>query len=174
MHTCVTPRLNDQNFAVKPFTHNLLMPSVVWFDLDFIKISFSVINCTNVQLQLVLHVSFWCQIWFWSSKRQNNCSHISRWTLTEAAQLYLILHQSCFRVKSDHQDLMRSVYIFISWITLCLDHLNIILRRHIIGDIERRLIIISFYVGICCTVINISQIHLTFCQYKYQHILASK
>ncbi len=25
----------------------------------------------------------------------NNCSNISRWTLTEAAQLYLILHQSC-------------------------------------------------------------------------------
>ncbi len=28
---------------------------------------------------------------------------------TEAAQLYLILHQSCFSLKSDHQDLLRSV-----------------------------------------------------------------
>ncbi len=27
---------------------------------------------------------------------------------TEAAQLYLILHQSCFSLKSDHQDLLRS------------------------------------------------------------------
>ncbi len=25
--------------------------------------------------------------WFWSSKRQNNCSHISRWTLTGLKQL---------------------------------------------------------------------------------------
>ncbi len=32
----------------------------------------------------------------------------------EAAQLYLILHQSCFSLKSDHQDLLRSVYFFIS------------------------------------------------------------
>ncbi len=63
--------------------------------------------------------------WFWSSKRQNNCSHISRSTLSEAAQLYLILHQSCFTLRSDHQDLyfhwmifithlLRSLYLFIS------------------------------------------------------------
>ncbi len=86
---------------------------------------------------------------------------------TEAAQLYLILHQSCFSLKSDHQDLLRSVcfqklYFHCSsaeeWSSshifwgafissslnqhciICLDHLHLILLRHIIRDIERWLI----------------------------------
>ncbi len=56
---------------------------------------------------------------------------------TEAAQLYLILHQSCFSLKSDHQDLLRSVYYssLNQHCIICLDHYNLILRR-IIGDIE--------------------------------------
>ncbi len=64
-----------------------------------------------------------CQIW--TGFDQNNCSHISRSTLSEAAQLYLILHRSCFTLRSDHQmiftftewsssHLLRSVSFFIS------------------------------------------------------------
>ncbi len=95
---------------------------------------------------------------------------------TEAAQLYLILHQSCLSLKSDHQDLLRSVcfqklYFHCSsaeeWSSshifwgafissalnqhciICLDHFHLILLRHIIGDIEQRLIFRSFYVSIC-------------------------
>ncbi len=90
---------------------------------------------------------------------------------TEAAQLYLILHQSCFSLKSDHQDLLRSVcfqklYFHCSsaeeWSSshifwgafissslnqhciICLDHFNLILLRHIIGDIEWQLIYMHF------------------------------
>ncbi len=88
---------------------------------------------------------------------------------TEAAQLYLILHQSCFSLKSDHQDLLRSVcssaeewsssHIF--WgafissslnqhCIICLDHLHL---RHIIR--VSRVISICFYISICCTVIDL-------------------
>ncbi len=103
---------------------------------------------------------------------------------TEAAQLYLILHQSCFSLKSDHQDLLRSftftvpqrrndlhltsseeTLLFISQSALhciiCLDHFSLILLRHIIGDIERPLIFRSFYASICWTVRNISLMYIT-------------
>ncbi len=46
-----------------------------------------------------------------STKLQNNCSRISRWTLSEQLS-FTLLHQSCFSLKSDHQDLLRSVYYF--------------------------------------------------------------
>ncbi len=37
---------------------------------------------------VIVHVSLVSNLdWFWSSKRQNNCSHISRWTLTGLKQL---------------------------------------------------------------------------------------
>ncbi len=62
-------------------------------------------------------------------KCQNNCSRISRWTLSEAARLFLILHQPCFSLKFDHQDLLRSVCLLslnylhlIFWGALFLDH----------------------------------------------------
>ncbi len=106
--TCLRPvnDKHDQNFAVKPVA---LMIKSVEFCVSKIYIRVSLLSDLD---------------WFWSSKRQNNCSHISRWT-----QLYLILHQSCFSLKSDHQDLyflcssaeewssshlLRSVYFFIS------------------------------------------------------------
>ncbi len=42
--------------------------------------------------------------WFWSRKRQNNCSHISRWTLTGLKQLsftwFSINHQSMSQIWS--------------------------------------------------------------------------
>ncbi len=90
---------------------------------------------------------------------------------TEAAQLYLILHQSCFSLKSDHQDLLRSVCLqklyfhcssaeewsssHIFWgafissslnqhCIICLDHLHLILLRLIIGDIKQPLIFMYF------------------------------
>ncbi len=54
--------------------------------------------------------------WFWSSKHQNNCSHISRWTLTGLKQLSftwfsvnLFFLEKSVRLKSDHQDLLRNV-----------------------------------------------------------------
>ncbi len=103
---------------------------------------------------------------------------------TEAAQLYLILHQSCFSLKSDHQDLLRSftftvpqrrndlhltsseetlfLHLSISialHCIICLHHFNLILLRHIIGDIERPLIFRSFYVRY--TVLKISFIYIT-------------
>ncbi len=62
--------------------------------------------------------------WFWSSKRQNNCSHISRWTLTGLKQLsftwFSINHvlEKSVRLKSDHQDPLRNVYFFISQLSL--------------------------------------------------------
>ncbi len=79
---------------------------------------------------------------------------------TEAAQLYLILHQSCFSLKSDHQDLLRSFTFTVpqrrndllrslyysSLNQHCIICYNLILLRHITGDIERRLIFRSFYV----------------------------
>ncbi len=116
---------------------------------------------------------------------------------TEAAQLYLILNQSCFSLKSDHQDLLRSftftvpqrrndlhltsseerlfLHLSISiglHCIICLDHFNLILLKHI-GNLQRRLIFISFYVSICCTVIKISLIYITSIRisaYKYQHL----
>ncbi len=59
-------------------------------------------------------------------------------------QLYLILHQSWFSLKSDHQDLYFHWMIFISHllrslhlsIIICVDHLQLILLRHINADIE--------------------------------------
>ncbi len=109
---------------------------------------------------------------------------------TEAAQLYLILHQSCFSLKSDHQDLLRSFTFTVpqrrndllrslyysslnQHCIICLDHLHLILLRHIIiGDIERPLIFRSFYVSICSTVIKISLIYITSSRisYRYQHL----
>ncbi len=98
------------------------------------------------------------------NKRKSNFDIVSNTYWTEAAQLYLILHQSCFSLKSDHQDLLRSVcfqklYFHCSsaeeWSSshifwgafiihlsisialhciICLDHLHLILLRHIIGD----------------------------------------
>ncbi len=75
-------------------------------------------------------------------KRQNNCSRISRSTLSEAAQLYLILHQSCFSLKSDHQMIFRGAFVP-QWrndlhlsIIICVDHSHLILLRRVIGDIE--------------------------------------
>ncbi len=60
--------------------------------------------------------------------------------------------------------LLRRLYFFISRSALhciiCLDHFNLILLRHIIGDIEWRLIFRWFYVSICCTVRKISLISL--------------
>ncbi len=44
---------------------------------------------------------------------------------------------------------------------ICLDHFNLILLRYIIGDIERRLIFISFYVNICYIFIKIPLIYIT-------------
>ncbi len=120
--------------------------------------------------------------WFWSSKRQNNWSHISRSTLSEAAQLYLILHRSCFSLRSDHQMIFSYVHCSSAeeWSSslnqhciICLDHLHLIWLRRIIGDIERPLICISFYVSNYCTVIKISLIYITssrIASYKYQHL----
>ncbi len=134
--------------------------------------------------------------WFWSSKRQNNCSHISRWTLTGLKQLsftwfsinhvlvsnliirifwgaLLSLFLSGGMIFISH--LLRSLYyssLNQHWI-ICLDHLHLILLRHIIAHIERQLIFRSFYVSICCTVINISLIYITSMRntsYKYQHL----
>ncbi len=93
---------------------------------------------------------------------------------TEAAQLYLILHQSCFSLKSDHQDLLRSftftvpqrrndLHLTSSEEPLFL-HFSFSIGLHymfgsftshltktycIIEDIERWLIFRSFYVSIC-------------------------
>ncbi len=56
---------------------------------------------------------------------------------------------------------------------ISLDHLHLILLRHIIGDIKWPLIFRSFYVSICCTVIKISLIYITtirISSYKYQHL----
>ncbi len=124
--------------------------------------------------------------WFWSSKRQNNCSHISRWTLSGLKQLsftwfsinhvlvsnliirifwgaLLSLFLSGGMIFISH--LLRRLYFFISQLALhciiCLDHFSLILLRHIIGDIERPLIFRSFYVSICSTVINISLMYIT-------------
>ncbi len=92
----------------------------VWFLLYAIAINpikpavlYLICTSTSVQLQLVLHVSNLDL--FWSSKRQNNCSHISRWTLTGLKQLGFTWFSSnhflekSVRLKSDHQDLLRSV-----------------------------------------------------------------
>ncbi len=65
-------------------------------------------NCTSAGASCVFSLSNLDQV------NVRITSNISRWTLTEAAQLYLILHQSCFSLKSDHQDLLRSVCYFIS------------------------------------------------------------
>ncbi len=124
--------------------------------------------------------------WFWSSKRQNNCSHISRWTLTGLKQLsftwFSINHvlvsnliirifwgafvsrSFTFTVPQRRNDLHltsseETLFIHLS-IALCLDHFNLILLRHIIGDIEWRRIFRSFYVRICCTVTVISKLHI--------------
>ncbi len=48
-----------------------------------------------------------------------------------------------------------------------LDHFNLILLRHIIGDIEWRLIFRSFYVSIRCTVIKIWPTYIT----SYQNFI---
>ncbi len=112
--------------------------------------------------------------WFWSSKRQNNCSHISRWTLTGLKQLsftwfsinhvlvsnliirifwgaLLSLFLSGGMIFISH--LLRSVYYssLNQHCIICLDHFNLILLRHIIADIERWLIFRSFYVSIWFT-----------------------
>ncbi len=93
---------------------------------------------------------------------------------TEAAQLYLILHQSCFSLKSDPQDLLRSVCFqklyfhcssaeewsssHIFWGSLnhhwiALHYMCESFQSHlIIGDTEWRLIFRSFYVSICCSI----------------------
>ncbi len=137
-------------------------------------------------------MSFCCQIWFWSSKRQNNCSHISRWTLTGLKQLsftwfsinhvlvsnliirifwgaLLSLFLSGGMIFISH--LLRSLYFFISQSALhyMFDHFNLIWLRHIIGDIEWRLIFRSFYVSICYTVINISPTCIT-SKSEFHHI----
>ncbi len=123
-----------------------------------------------------------------SSKCQNNCSNISRWTLSEDAQLYLILHQSCFSFKSDHQDLYFHWMIFITSSEECLFlHLSISIALYvwilhissywdIIGDIEQPLIFMYIilcqylycYKGLIDWYCNQSFIH--FGHIKYQHL----
>ncbi len=123
--------------------------------------------------------------WFWSSKRQNNCSHISRWTLTGLKQLiftwfsinHVLVSNQIIRIFWGAllslflsggmifiSHLLRSLY-YSSLNQHCiirLDHFSLILLRHIIGDIERPLIFRSFYVSICSTVIKISMIFTEF------------
>ncbi len=120
-------------------------------------------------------------------------SNISRWTLAGLKQLsftwFLINYflENSVRLKSDHQDLLRSVCFqklyfhcssaeewsssHIFWGALISSSLNqhwIALhymfgsfQSHIIGDTERRFIFRSFYVSICCTVIKITLIYIT-------------
>ncbi len=52
-----------------------------------------------------------------------------------------------------HLSISIALYVWIIYISSLL--------RHITGDIERPLIFRSFYVSICCTVINISLIYIT-------------
>ncbi len=111
---------------------------------------------------------------------------------TEAAQLYLILHQSCFSLKSDHQDLLRSFTFTVPQrrndlhLTSSEEPLLFISQsalHYMFGSFQShltetyywryRLIFRSFYVSICSTVINISLIYITsirISSYKYQHL----
>ncbi len=141
--------------------------------------------------------------WFWSSKRQNNCSHISDEHLLDWSS-------SGFTWFSINHVLVSNLIIRIFWGTfvsrsftftvpqrrndlhltsseerlflhlsisiglhciICLDHFNLILLRHIIGDIEWPLIFRLFCVNICS--IKISLIYITSIRvspYKYQHL----
>ncbi len=102
---------------------------------------------------------------------------------TEAAQLYLILHQSCFSLKSDPQDLLRSFTFTVPQrrndlhltssedlsVSMALNYMFGSFQSHlIIGHTEWRLIFKSFYVSICCTVIKISLIYITSIRIAYQ------
>ncbi len=129
---------------------------------------------------------------FLSSKRQNNFSNISRWTLTGLKQLsftwFSINHvlvsnliirifwgafvsrsftftvpqrRNALHFTSSEEPLLFISQSALDCIALCLDHFNLILLRHIIGDIERPLIFRSFYVSICSAVIKILFIYIT-------------
>ncbi len=70
--------------------------------------------------------------------------------------------------------LLRSVYYssLNQHCIICLDHLHLILLRHITGDIQWWLIFLSLYVSICYTVIKMYLIYITsirISSYKYQH-----
>ncbi len=85
------------------------------------------------------------------------------------------LRSFTFTVPQRRNDLLRSLYYssLNQHCIICLDHLHLILLRHIIGDIERRLIFRSFYIRICSTVIKISLIYITnirISSYRYQHL----
>ncbi len=132
--------------------------------------------------------------WFWSSKRQNNCSHISRWTLTGLKQL-------SFTWFSINHVLVSNLIIRIFWgalLSLFLSggmiFISHLLRRryffisqsalhYMFGSFTShltetyycryRVIFRSFNVSICCTVINISLICITsirISSFKYQHL----
>ncbi len=69
--------------------------------------------------------------------------------------------------------LLKSVCFFISQsIIICLDHLHLILLRHIIADIELYLIILCHYLLHCfIDLIDLHYKHQNFIMlYKYQHL----
>ncbi len=147
----------------------------MWFESLLVFILFKFKKHPNISRIRVVNLD-----WFFSSKHQNNCSNISR--LKQLGFTWFSINhflEKSVRLKSDHQDLLRSVcfqklYFHCSsaeeWSSshifwgafissslnqhciICLDHFNLSLLRHIIGDIERWLIFRSFYVSICYTV----------------------
>ncbi len=98
--------------------------------------------------------------WFWSSTRQSYLQINTFWRL--------ILHQSCFSLKSDPQDLYLHwmIFIFIFWgafISSSLHHLHLILLRHIIADIEPYLDHVRKISLICIIEISASAANAYFC-----------
>ncbi len=121
--------LHDQNFAVKPVTHNLFHAFYHLIDgLDFLFCLYFFF--TNVHLQLVLHVSVCCQIFTDYYEVNVRITFI----LVIFPDEHLLDSNLIIR-------LLRNIYLFISIIVLqciiCFDHqtnhLNIILR-HINGN----------------------------------------
>ncbi len=124
---------------------------------------------TEAQLYLILHQSFCRKIWSSGSFEER---------LFPEALLSLFLSGGMIFISH----LLRSVYFFFSQSSLdciiCLDHFSLILR-HIIGDIEWRLIFISFYVSICSTErshwftsIRISSLFDIYCTYQHLNQIA--
>ncbi len=130
--------------------------------------------------------------WFCSSKRQNNCSHISRWTLSGLKQLsftwfsinHVLVSNLIIRIFWGAfvsrsftfggmifiSHLLRSLY-YSSLNQHCIICYNLILLRHITGDIEWPLIYLDYFMSV--SDLKISLIYITsirISSYKYQHM----